>query len=53
MINREQGRRRLLVTCNAEDRDVETVMNEIRERLTEQVKLPSGCHFEFAGELAA
>ena len=53
MINREQGRRRLLVTCNAEDRDVEAVMHEIRERLSEHVRLPAGFHFEYAGEFAA
>lgn len=53
MINREQGRRRLLVTCNAEGRDVESVMADIRERLRTQVPLPPGYHFEFAGEFAA
>lgn len=53
MINREQGRRRLLVTCNAEGRDVESVMSDIRERLGSEVSLPAGYHFEFAGEFAA
>ncbi|AMV16476.1 efflux RND transporter permease subunit [Planctomyces sp. SH-PL14] len=53
MVNREQGRRRLLVTCNAEGRDVETVMAEIRGKLASGVRLPSGYHFEFAGEFAA
>ncbi|MFO0980112.1 MAG: efflux RND transporter permease subunit [Planctomycetaceae bacterium] len=53
MINREQGRRRMLVTCNAEDRDVESVMNEIRHRLLSELPLPSEYHYEFAGEFAA
>ncbi len=53
MINREQGRRRMLVTCNAEGRDVESVMSNIRERLRTEVALPAGYHFEFAGEFAA
>lgn len=53
MINREQGRRRLLVTCNAEGRDVESVMSEIRHLLRAEVPLPAGYHFEFAGEFAA
>ena len=53
MINREQGRRRLLVTCNAEGRDVESVMSDIRERLRLDVPLPPGYHYEFAGEFAA
>lgn len=53
MINREQGRRRLLVTCNAEGRDVETLMSEIRNKLESTVRLPVGYHFEYAGEFAA
>lgn len=53
MINREQGRRRLLVTCNAEGRDVESVMGEIQTRLQESAPLPQGYHYEFAGEFAA
>ena len=53
MINREQGRRRLLVTCSAEGRDVESVMADIRERLRSKISLPAGYHFEFAGEFAA
>ena len=53
MINREQGRRRLLVTCNAEGRDVESVMSEIRDRLHAELPLTAGYHFEFAGEFAA
>ncbi len=52
-INREQGRRRMLVTCNAEERDVETVLAEIRDRLQSEVRLPSGYYFEFAGEFEA
>ena len=53
MANREQGRRRLLVTCNADGRDVESVMEDIRSRLASEVPLPAGYHFEFAGEFAA
>lgn len=53
MINREQGRRRMLVTCNAEDRDVESVMKEIRSRLLSEQPLPTGYHYEFAGEFTA
>ncbi len=54
VINREQGRRRMLVTCNAEDRDVESVITDIRRRIAEQVKLPpAGYHVEYAGEFQA
>ncbi|MCX7410490.1 MAG: efflux RND transporter permease subunit [Planctomycetales bacterium] len=54
LINREQGRRRMLVTCNAEDRDVASVVADIRRRIGERVPLTgTGCHLEFAGEFQA
>ncbi len=53
MVNREQGRRRILVTCNAEGRDVESVMANVQQRLRDRVSLPAGYHFEYAGEFAA
>ena len=54
VINREQGRRRMLVTCNAEDRDVASVIADIRQRVRDQVKLPpTGYHVEYAGEFQA
>lgn len=54
LINREQGRRRMLVTCNAEDRDVAGVVTDIRRRIAERVPLTgTGCHLEFAGEFQA
>jgi CzcA family heavy metal efflux pump len=53
MINREQGRRRLLVTCNAEGRDVESVMRDIQARIVQAVRLPPGYHVEFGGEFEA
>ena len=43
----------MLVTCNAEGRDVESVMANIQQRLRDRVVLPAGYHFEFAGEFAA
>lgn len=53
MINREQGRRRLLVTCNAEGRDPESVMRDIRNGVVAAVHLPPGYHVEYAGSYAA
>ena len=43
----------MLVTCNAQDRDVASVMSEIQQRLSDRVQLPRGYHFEYAGEFAA
>lgn len=53
MINREQGRRRLLVTCNAEGRDPESVMRDIQRGVAAAVRLPPGYHVEYTGGYAA
>ncbi len=53
-INREAASRRILVTCNAEGRDVAGVMQEIQARLERVRKeLPPGYHLEFAGQYEA
>ncbi|MEY2612352.1 MAG: hypothetical protein RL069_1164 [Planctomycetota bacterium] len=53
MINRDQGRRRALVTCNARGKDTESVMKEIQDRVSKQVTFPNGYHVEFGGEYQA
>jgi len=50
-INREGGSRRLLVTFNAEDRDVASVVEDVEARLADRASsLPAGYHLELAGE---
>ncbi|MBI1246714.1 CusA/CzcA family heavy metal efflux RND transporter [bacterium] len=53
-INREQASRRMLVTCNAEGRDVVSVVKDIQQKL-EPIKatLPPGYHLELGGEYEA
>jgi CzcA family heavy metal efflux pump len=53
VINREQGRRRMLVTCNADERDVESVIADIRSAIDARGPLPEGYHVEYAGEFQA
>ena len=54
LINREEASRRMLVTCNVEDRDLASVVADIRNRIQSQVPpLPPDYHMEFAGEHAA
>lgn len=54
VINHEAARRRLLVTCNAEGRDVAGVVTEIEDRLrTHGPQLPTGYHLEIGGEYEA
>jgi len=54
LVNREAGVRRILVTCNAEGRDVSGVMQEIQARVARHLpQLPTGYHIEFGGEYVA
>jgi len=53
LINREQASRRILITCNANGRDVASVIADIQTRLAAQVSLLPGYRIEYAGEHAA
>lgn len=49
-ISREGGKRRIYVGFNVQGRDVESVVNEIQDRLAEQVKLPTGYYVTYGGQ---
>jgi Cu/Ag efflux pump CusA len=54
LINRESASRRILVTCNAEGRDVAGVARDIQQRLESiRAELPTGYHLEIGGEYEA
>src|SRR5260370_35343707 len=42
VINREDGKRRVIVTCNIPNRDIGTFVAEAQSKIKEQVKLPVG-----------
>lgn len=48
-INRENGKRRLTVTANIENRDQLSVVNEVKGRLAE-IKFPEGISFQLTGQ---
>jgi cobalt-zinc-cadmium resistance protein CzcA len=48
-ISREAGKRRIVVGFNVKGRDVQSVVNEIQQKLSTQVKLPSGYYFTYGG----
>lgn len=48
-ISRESGKRRMVVGFNINDRDVESVVQDIQAKLDKEVKLPSGYYFTFGG----
>lgn len=49
-ISREAGKRRIVIGFNVKDRDVQSVVKEIQEKLDHQVKLPSGYYFTYGGQ---
>ncbi len=49
-IQRENAQRRITVAFNVRGRDVESVVNELKGKLTEQVKLPAGYYTTYGGQ---
>lgn len=49
-INRENARRRIVIRCNTQGRDLSSAVNEIQTRLDSQLSLPEGYFLEFAGQ---
>ena len=50
LINREDGKRRIIVTCNIPSRDIGTFVAEAQKKIQEQVKLPVGYWMEWGGQ---
>lgn len=48
-ISREEGKRRIVVGFNVKGRDVQSVVEDIQQRLDAEVKLPSGYYFTYGG----
>jgi len=49
-ISREEGKRRIVIGFNVKGRDVESVVNDIQQKLDKQIKLPSGYYFTYGGQ---
>lgn len=49
-VSREDGRRRIYVGFNVKGRDVERTVEEIRQVMDRQVKLPSGYYITYGGQ---
>lgn len=48
-INRENGKRRIVVTANVRDRDLGSFVKELQERVRADVKLPTGYWVDYGG----
>lgn len=49
-INRENVKRKIVISCNASGRDLRSVVNDIKRRVDAEVKLPEGYHVEYGGQ---
>ena len=49
-ISRENVQRKIVVMANVAERDLNSVVNDIRERIVENITMPSGYHVEYGGQ---
>ncbi len=48
-VNRENGKRRVVVTANVRGRDLGSFVTEVRERVEREVEIPAGYWVEYGG----
>lgn len=49
-VNRENARRRIVIRCNTEGRDLASAVAEIQQRVNAQVAMPVGYYVEYGGQ---
>lgn len=49
-ISRENVKRKIVISANTAGRDIRSVVNDIQERIDQQIKLPEGYHIEYGGQ---
>ena len=49
-INRENVQRKVVVSANVAGRDLRGVVNEIKERIEEEIEVPEAYHIEYGGQ---
>jgi CzcA family heavy metal efflux pump len=52
-INRENVKRKTVVSANVSNRDQKSVVTEIQKNITEKIKIPEGYHIEYGGQFEA
>lgn len=49
-INRENVKRKIVVSANTSGRDLRSVVNDIQDRIEREIKLSEGYHIEYGGQ---
>lgn len=49
-INRENVQRKIVISANVSERDLRGVVNDIRNKVDQNIKLPEGYHIEYGGQ---
>jgi CzcA family heavy metal efflux pump len=49
-INRENARRRIVIRCNTEGRDLSSAVAELKSRIESRVSMPVGYYLEYGGQ---
>ena len=49
-VNRDNARRRMVIRCNTQGRDLASAVAEIQDRIRNQVSLPAGYFIEYSGQ---
>ena len=49
-VNRENVQRKIVVSANVAGRDLRSVVNDIQQKVSENVQLPEGYHIEYGGQ---
>lgn len=48
--NRENVKRKIVISANVADRDLRSVVNDIQNKIDSSVQLPEGYHIEYGGQ---
>lgn len=49
-LNRENARRRIVIRCNTQNRDLASAVAQIQQEIRERIELPPGYFIEYAGQ---
>ena len=49
-INRENVKRKIVISANTSGRDLRSVVNDIQKRVDDEITLPEGYHIEYGGQ---